>query len=868
MRRSGRPWANTLPLNGSPRSGAAAPRTYRCRRGQPGQVSDEIAAIGKAYADSGREETQPRLDYPPYRSSLLRHPTKDLHHADPEGVELWAPAFGHQDVDALEADLTVQHGGEPIGERMVVTGRVLDGDGRPVRHQLVEIWQANAGGRYIHQRDQHPAPIDPNFTGTGRCLTDGDGVYRFTTIKPGPYPWKNHRNAWRPAHIHFSLFGTEFTQRMVTQMYFPGDPLFALDPIYQSHRRPGGPGPAGRDVRPRRHQARVVHRLPLGHRAHRRAPHPARGGPGSGSVMTLVPTPGQTVGPFFGYALPYDGDSALVPAGPPGRGPAARPGPRRRRRPGPGRAHRALAGRPRRPVPSGAGSLRRDGFDLHRLGARRDRRHRALLVLDADPRRAVLRADRLRARAAQPAVHPRLPAGPRGATRSWPASTPTAGTPSSRPATSDGFRFDIRLQGEGETVFLTYPRALTVVGDNFWPGDHRADEHFTDATFREAMLAVEMVWLDVLVDAGIAPPDARADLTGLIEDYHEEWLVEETESGGNPAMALVGLLRSALEDDQPTAAAWLHRGLTSQDVVDTALMLMAQDAVAQLQVEIRGQAERLAVLAGAHKGTPMVARTLTQHAVPTTFGLKAAQWLAGVLDAYDELDRSCLPRPDRRRRRHARGRRRAGRPPAGDRRCRWPSGSTSRRPRPGTRGVRPVTRLGDALVRCTDAWGRIAEDVLTLSRPEIGELSEGAGGGSSTMPQKHNPVLSVLVRRAAMTTPMLGATLHLAAAQQVDERADGAWHAEWAALRDLVRRTLVAASQAFDLVADLEVDRGRMAATLHGARESVGAEQWSMADLAGKAPSFAYLGIATELVDSVIERAKVTLGETPVEMTP
>ena len=115
-----------------------------------------------------------------------------------------------------------------------MTGRVLDGDGRPVRHQLVEIWQANAGGRYIHQRDQHPAPLDPNFTGMGRCLTDDDGSYRFTTIKPGPYPWRNHRNAWRPAHIHFSLFGTEFTQRLITQMYFPGDPLFALDPIYQS----------------------------------------------------------------------------------------------------------------------------------------------------------------------------------------------------------------------------------------------------------------------------------------------------------------------------------------------------------------------------------------------------------------------------------------------------------------------------------------------------------------------------------------------------------------------------------------------------------------------------------------------------------
>ena len=206
------------------------------------EVSAEIAEIAAAYAASGSTETGPRLDYAPYRSSVLRHPTKDPHHADPEGIELWSPVFGHRDVDPLEADLTIAHRGEPVGERMVVTGRVLDGAGRPVRHQLVEIWQANAGGRYIHKRDQHPAAIDPNFTGVGRCLTDADGRYRFTTIKPGPYPWKNHRNAWRPAHIHFSVFGTEFTQRMITQMYFPHDPLFALDPIYQAI-----PDPAARE---------------------------------------------------------------------------------------------------------------------------------------------------------------------------------------------------------------------------------------------------------------------------------------------------------------------------------------------------------------------------------------------------------------------------------------------------------------------------------------------------------------------------------------------------------------------------------------------------------------------------------------------
>lgn len=202
------------------------------------EISAEIAEIEADYRRTGVLGTQPRLDYPPYRSSLLRHPTNALVPADPEALELSGPCFGDRDVDPSDCDLTIQHTGEPLGERIVVTGRVVDGAGRPVRRQLVEIWQANASGRYRHQRDQHPAPLDPNFTGAGRCLTDDTGGYRFTTIKPGPYPWRNHHNAWRPAHIHFSLFGSDFTQRMITQMYFPADPLLALDPIYSSVNDP------------------------------------------------------------------------------------------------------------------------------------------------------------------------------------------------------------------------------------------------------------------------------------------------------------------------------------------------------------------------------------------------------------------------------------------------------------------------------------------------------------------------------------------------------------------------------------------------------------------------------------------------------
>jgi protocatechuate 3,4-dioxygenase beta subunit len=180
---------------------------------------------------------QPPYDWADYRSSALRAPGRlrllpeELH--DPLG-----PVFGEADLARSDADLTRQHAGEPLGERIVVTGRVLGSDGRPVPRALIEIWQANAAGRYVHELDQHPAPLDPNFTGAGRCLTDSDGRYRFVTIKPGAYPWRNHPNAWRPAHIHLSLFGRAFASRLVTQLYFPGDPLFAADPIFQSVRDP------------------------------------------------------------------------------------------------------------------------------------------------------------------------------------------------------------------------------------------------------------------------------------------------------------------------------------------------------------------------------------------------------------------------------------------------------------------------------------------------------------------------------------------------------------------------------------------------------------------------------------------------------
>ena len=172
--------------------------------------------------------------YPAYRSTVLRSPKQPLIFLPHTLSETTGPVYGHNNLSETDRDLTRQHAGEPLGERIIVKGRVLDDGGRPIPHTLVEIWQANAAGRYFHQRDDHHAPLDPNFSGAGRMLTDENGNYEFVTVKPGAYPWRNHDNAWRPAHIHFSLFGPAFATRLVTQMYFPGDPLFKHDPIFQS----------------------------------------------------------------------------------------------------------------------------------------------------------------------------------------------------------------------------------------------------------------------------------------------------------------------------------------------------------------------------------------------------------------------------------------------------------------------------------------------------------------------------------------------------------------------------------------------------------------------------------------------------------
>jgi protocatechuate 3,4-dioxygenase beta subunit len=186
-------------------------------------------------SETRRDRTsQPPYIHPDYKSTVLRGPTKPLVPLAATLSEITGPVYGHESVGPLDGDLTrnARKNGEPLGERIIVAGRVVDENDRPQPDTLIEIWQANACGRYVHEVDQHDAPLDPNFLGAGRCVTDADGRYAFRTIKPGAYPWRNHHNAWRPNHIHLSLFGADVTTRLVTQMYFPGDPLFAFDPIY------------------------------------------------------------------------------------------------------------------------------------------------------------------------------------------------------------------------------------------------------------------------------------------------------------------------------------------------------------------------------------------------------------------------------------------------------------------------------------------------------------------------------------------------------------------------------------------------------------------------------------------------------------
>ncbi len=388
----------------------------------------------------------------------------------------------------------------------------------------------------------------------------------------------------------------------------------------------------------------------------------------------------------------------------------------------------------------------------------------------------------------------------------------------------------------------------------------------SDQALLQSMLAVESAWLGALGTAGLAPV-AAADLRNLVGEQDCERIAAGAEDGGNPVIGLVALLRQRAV---PALSQWIHRGLTSQDVMDTALMLALRGVVTALGAQLARQIDALSALAAAHRGTPMVARTLTQHAAPTTFGAKAAGWLDAVLDARDRLDGLSTPAQfggavgtcSATVELATLGTGAADPAELAESVARTAAttlGLAYRAPWHTARG--PVTVAADALVACTDSWGRIASDVVTLVRPEIGELSEPATagrGGSSSMPHKRNPVLSILIRRAAISAPPLVATLHQAAALANDERPDGAWHVEWDTLRTLARRTLVAGSQCGELLAGLQVHTGRMAENLD-ARDLLG-EQLAIAELAGKEPSPTYFGAIDRLIDESLRRARHAVG--------
>lgn len=327
------------------------------------------------------------------------------------------------------------------------------------------------------------------------------------------------------------------------------------------------------------------------------------------------------------------------------------------------------------------------------------------------------------------------------------------------------------------------------------PGSSRAAGLVDDAALVRAMLKVEVAWARVLG-------------TSLsLGDWVPSLDPAEVEAAGNPVLPLVSALRARVSEP-------VHTGLTSQDVLDSALMLLARGVLERVSADLGRVADALAGLAEEHRSSVMAGRTLTQYAVPITFGLKAARWLVGVLDSLGELEVvarnlpvQCGGAAGTLSRVSAADPVAAASAFAGRLGLVWPG-------MPWHTYRAPVTRLGDALVRTCDALGVMAADLLTLGRPEIGEVREGAvagRGGSSTMPHKRNPVLSVLVNSAALQAPGLGAQLHLCAARAVDERPDGAWHAEWPALRSLLELAVVAASQSAELVEGLEVHADVMA---------------------------------------------------------
>lgn len=389
-----------------------------------------------------------------------------------------------------------------------------------------------------------------------------------------------------------------------------------------------------------------------------------------------------------------------------------------------------------------------------------------------------------------------------------------------------------------------------------------SDPQVSDAAIVQCLIDVELAHLRTLVAAGIAPESAMtavAAFDGVGFGIDPGSLAARAAGGGNPVIPLVADLRAAVSTQNEDAAQWLHRGATSQDILDSALMLLAQRARTAIVAQLTQSAENLATLAEQHRATVGAGRTLTQHSTPTTYGIRFATWIHALLDARDALTSVALPaqlggasgtlasyvalsNPEVARTLPAAFAEQLGL-------------DTPRSPWHVTRA--PITRLGDALVGVTDALGLIASNVTTLSRTEIGELREPRADGrgvSSAMPQKQNPVLGVLLRSISLRAPALGSTLHIAAAAAVDERPDGAWHAEWPTLRELLRLTLGGTSLLCTLAEGLTVDTERVAQNLAISGTDLLAERQALIGDAGKPAD--YIGVSDNLIDTALERVR------------
>lgn len=405
------------------------------------------------------------------------------------------------------------------------------------------------------------------------------------------------------------------------------------------------------------------------------------------------------------------------------------------------------------------------------------------------------------------------------------------------------------------------------------PGTVGSDSTVGDPAIVRALVRVEVALVSALDATGIAPAGTadtvREALRGPVDPAE---LAAGGRSGGNPVIPLVPVLRARVAARDADAAGWVHRGATSQDVLDTALMVVASAALDTLIAGTSRAARAAAALADAHRGSIQVGRTLTQHSTPITFGSVAAQWALGAVDACVELERVRATLPVQLG--GASGTLSSfvelgGAEAASRIAAAFASelGLHAAPPWQVRRGA--LTRLGDAVLTSVDLAGAVASEVAQLARPEIGELAEAAGGGSSAMPQKQNPVASVLLRSLAQRAPALAAELHRSAAFVVDQRPDGAWHAEWPSLRELLRIGLGAAELLDELLAGLRVDTDRMAQNLRDAGPAIMAERIALAEGADAAAAFVsdpasragdplldpagYLGLADRLVDTAVE---------------